>query len=40
MDKNEDLKNINSVVCEEINYWLSRYKFNLKYMNDIRFNFF
>ncbi|CAF1092729.1 unnamed protein product [Brachionus calyciflorus] len=35
-----ELNGINSVVCEETNYWLSGFKHNLKHMNHQRFNFF
>jgi hypothetical protein len=36
----EDLKNINSVVCEETNFWLSGYKHIMKHMNSERFVFY
>ena len=35
-----DLKNVNTMVCEQINFWLGRYKHILKHMNHSRFNFF
>ena len=35
-----DLKLINTQVCEQTNYWGNRYKFSLKYMNFLRYNFF
>ena len=36
----DDLININTVVCEETNFWLSRFKYIMKHMNKVRFNFF
>jgi hypothetical protein len=33
----DGLYNINTVVVEEINYWLSGFKHNLKHMNYERF---
>ena len=38
-DHNE-LKPINTVICEQINYWLGKYKFPMKCMNQVRYNFF
>jgi hypothetical protein len=35
-----DLLKINTVVCEQINYWLGKYKYSMKNMNVYRFNFF
>lgn len=37
--KYEELEKINTSVSEEINYWLSGYKFLLKHMNYERFHF-
>ena len=39
-DKIEDLLNINTVVCEQTNFWLSHFKYIMKHMNAQRFNFF
>ena len=39
-NKVDDLKNINTVVQEQINYWAGGYKHMLKHMNYYRFNFF
>jgi hypothetical protein len=39
-DLHSELFAINSVVCEEINYWFGIYKHAMKHMNHIRFNFF
>jgi hypothetical protein len=36
----EDLTKINTVVCEETNFWLSGYKYAAKHMNAERFIFF
>jgi hypothetical protein len=36
----EDLLKVNTVVCEETNFWLSRFKYIMKHMNFQRFNFF
>ena len=35
-----DLDRINTVVCEQFNFWLGPYKYIMKYMNDIHFNFY
>ncbi len=35
-----DLKEINTVVVEQINFWVGRYKYMTKHMNYFRFNFF
>ena len=35
-----ELKTVNTVICEQINYWLGKYKFIMKHMNVFRFNFF
>ena len=40
MDDNKELENVNSMVCEEINFWLSGFKHNVKHMNYLRVNFF
>ena len=34
------LATLNSVVCEQKNFWLGKYKYGLKHMNMARFNFF
>jgi len=39
-DLHNELFEINSVVCEEVNYWFGLYKHAMKHMNNIRFNFF
>jgi hypothetical protein len=39
-DKHKELKGINSVVCEETNYWFSGFKHIMKHMNYERFNFY
>ncbi len=39
-DLHNELFEINSVVCEEVNYWFGFYKHAMKHMNNIRFNFF
>ena len=31
---------LNTVVCEQCNFWLGKYKFMLKHMNQYRFLFF
>jgi len=36
----EELNAINTVVCEQINYWLGGFKHTLKHMNYERFHFF
>lgn len=35
-----ELKDINTSVCEQLNFWLGGYKFMLKHMNYARFHFF
>jgi len=35
-----DLKNINTMVCEQINFWLSKYKFITKHMHITRFHLY
>lgn len=35
-----ELKELNTVVCEQKNFWLGRYKYSLKHMNSYRYNFF
>ena len=42
MDPNKypELKNLNTVVCEEVNFWLSGYKYMVKHMNQEHFHFF
>ena len=35
-----ELDRVNTVVCEQINFWLRPYKHIMKYMNEIRFNFY
>jgi hypothetical protein len=34
------LKLLNTVVCEQKNFWLGKYKYSLKHMGTNRFNFF
>jgi hypothetical protein len=34
------LKLLNTVVCEQKNFWLGNYKYSLKHMGTNRFNFF
>jgi hypothetical protein len=34
------VKSLNSVVCEQKNFWLGKYKYSLKHMGIYRFNFF
>ena len=34
------LKDANTMVCEQVNAWLKNYKFIVKYMNAERFNFY
>jgi hypothetical protein len=36
----DELFNINTVVCEQTNFWMSRFKYIMKHMNFHRFNFF
>jgi hypothetical protein len=36
----DDLNGTNTVVCEQINFWLGRFKHIMKHMNATRFNFF
>jgi hypothetical protein len=38
--KEKNLENVNTVVSEEINYWLSGFKYILKHMNFSRYHFF
>ena len=35
-----ELDNVNTVVCEQTNFFVDNYKHILKYMNFLRFNFF
>ena len=35
-----ELNDVNTVICEQINYWLGSYKYMMKHMNVNRFNFF
>lgn len=35
-----ELENVNTVVCEQINFWLGKFKHIMKHMNIYRFNFF
>jgi len=30
----------NTVVCEQINYWIGKYKYIMKHMNSDRYNFY
>ena len=34
------LEGCNTVICEQLNFWLSKYKYIFKHMNHLRFNFF
>ena len=34
------VKSLNSVVCEQKNFWFGKYKYSLKHMCTYRFNFF
>jgi len=34
------VKSLNSVVCEQKNFWLGKYEYSLKHMGIYRFNFF
>ncbi len=36
----DKLFNINTVVCEQTNFWMRRFKYIMKHMNFQRFNFF
>jgi hypothetical protein len=38
--KFSELNKVNTMVCEQINYWLGGFKHAMKYMNVFRFNFF
>ena len=38
--KYKELNDINTVVCEDINSWLSGFKHNVKHMNKVRYSFF
>ena len=35
-----ELKDVNTVVCEQVNFWLGKFKYILKHMSFYRFNFF
>ena len=35
-----ELEDTNTVVCEQVNFWLGKFKHILKHMNFYRFNFF
>jgi hypothetical protein len=37
---NPELIGVNTVVCEQVNFWLGRFKYIMKHMNATRFNFF
>jgi hypothetical protein len=39
-DLHKELVSVNSVFCEEVNYWFGIYKHARKHMNFIRFNYF
>lgn len=39
-NKFEEIINMNTSVAEQVNYWLSKFKHNVKHMNFERFNFF
>ncbi len=34
------LAGVNTMVCEQINFWLGRYKYIMKHMSQTRFNFY
>ena len=36
----EDVNEVNTVVCEQINYWIGQYKYIMKHMSYYRYNFF
>ena len=38
-DLYDDLKDVNSSICEETNYWFSKYKYIFKHMNYERYHF-
>ncbi len=40
VDLHNELYEINTVVCEELNFWLGSYKYAMKHMNYSSFNFF
>ena len=35
-----DLDDVNTQICEQINFWLGKFKFILKHMSVYRYNFF
>jgi len=35
-----EVKDVNTVICEQINYWLNNFKYILKHMNRERYVFF
>ena len=37
---NPDLDGVNTVVCEQVNFWLGQFKYIMKHMNAPRYNFF
>ena len=39
-DNFAELQPLNTVVCEQKNFWLGKYKYSLKHMSMHRFNFF
>lgn len=39
-DPRECSEGVNTVVCEQINFWISKYKHIVKHMNSIRYIFF
>jgi tmRNA-binding protein len=39
-NKVPELSELNTVVCEQINFWLSRFKYIVKHMNFVRYQFF
>jgi hypothetical protein len=39
-ENHDELKNVNTVICEETNYWFSGYKHIMKYMNSERYLFY
>ncbi len=35
---NPDLDGVNTVVCEQVNFWLGQFKYIMKHMNAPRYN--
>jgi len=36
----KETEGVNMVICEQINFWISRFKHNVKHMNCYRFIYF